>query len=228
MNSTVFILIGLDTPLSKILDNSFYVLAGILAILAGRAIAVYPILTALKTKLSWQNIVFWGGLHGTIPVALALSYSGPYREELVSMVFGVVIFSLIVQGLSLDYYARRIFGVSDEKMNIYEELRARIYAVRKSIEEVERMASKGEVSKDIAKDVIEKLENIEKKLEEKIFQVLQDENIRNSEYVKTWLESLEIQKNAIHELSRRGLVRHDVADKLIRELDEEIERFKEG
>lgn len=44
-----------------------------------------------------QHIVFWGGLRGSLSIALVLNLPG--REQLVAMTFGAVTFNLLVQGL---------------------------------------------------------------------------------------------------------------------------------
>jgi CPA1 family monovalent cation:H+ antiporter len=52
----------------------------------------------------------WGGLHGGISVALALSLPpSSVRDTILTVTYGVVIFSIIVQGLTIEWVARR-FG----------------------------------------------------------------------------------------------------------------------
>ena len=53
----------------------------------------------------WQILLIWGGLRGAIAIALVLSLptSLPYWWVIQSMVFGVVIFSLLVQGTTNKY-----------------------------------------------------------------------------------------------------------------------------
>ncbi len=221
VNSLVFILIGLDTPVYRLSEHAMLVAVAIFAVLAGRACVVYPVLSAFKMGLSWQNVVFWGGLHGTIPVALALSYEGPMRDEIVSMVFGVVIFSLIVQGLSLDIYARRIFRKDTEKAE-YEELRARLFSARKAMEELGRMAARGEVDQEIASQVVEELNRVVEQLRARISGVLSDERIKDEEYRKVWREVLVVQRDAVSELVRKGIVSGEVGERIIRELDESL------
>ncbi|NOY11745.1 MAG: Na+/H+ antiporter [Archaeoglobi archaeon] len=227
VNSLVFILIGLDTPVYRLSEHADLIAIALLAVLAGRAVVVYPILSALRMRLSWQNVVFWGGLHGTIPVALALSYSGPMRDEIVSMVFGVVIFSLVVQGLSLDIYARRVFR-RDESKAEYEELRARLFSIRRAVEELNRMASKGEVDHEIASHVIDELEKVEQRLKAKVSEVLSREDIREEEYRKVWREVLEVERSAVSELVRKGIISEEVGEKVIREIDEELVSIEDG
>jgi len=81
------------------------------AITAGRAIVVYGLLGGAfllgerlgfgpRLPLGWLHVVFWGGLRGAVAVALALSLPSdlPQRELLQGLTFGVVLFTLLVQG----------------------------------------------------------------------------------------------------------------------------------
>jgi CPA1 family monovalent cation:H+ antiporter len=220
VNSLVFILIGIDTHIFDLIANAGYIAIAIPAVLIGRALAVYPILSAFRTRPLHQHIAFWGGLHGTIPVALALSLEViPMRDEIVSMVFGVVIFSLLVQGLSLDFAARNIFRKDERRLN-YEELRARLYALKRSSEEILRLAKAGELDESIVKEIYDSLRESKEQIAREINEVLSIEDLRLEEYQKAWRNVIEIQKSAVLELLRRGIIGEEIAEKLIKELDE--------
>ncbi|WP_372864729.1 cation:proton antiporter [Spongiibacter sp.] len=61
-------------------------------------------------SIGWQLLLIWGGLRGAIAIALVLSLptSLPYWWTIQSMVFGVVVFSLLVQGTSNKYWVRSL------------------------------------------------------------------------------------------------------------------------
>jgi len=107
-NSLVFLLIGSREAAQPITAYLWPAAMGTLAVLAGRAAAIYP-LGALfaRSRLAMdrltQHILFWGGLRGALAIALALEApaSLPEHAALVSTAFAVVAFSIFVQGLSV-------------------------------------------------------------------------------------------------------------------------------
>ncbi|HAI76722.1 MAG TPA: sodium:proton antiporter [Microscillaceae bacterium] len=107
LNALLFLLIGLE-----ILAFSFvhhYLSAGLLAIfvvLLARLVSVGIPIKLLKLKRNFiphtLTILTWGGLRGGISVALALSLqTSMSREVLVSITYLVVVFSIVIQGLTI-------------------------------------------------------------------------------------------------------------------------------
>jgi len=115
-NSVIFLLIGLAVPAGKLVDShALAILVTIALVLAARAVSVYGIglafrRTRWKISSSTQHILWWGGLRGALGLALALSLPRDlaYREEIVVMTFGVVVFSVVAQGLSMPMLLRRL------------------------------------------------------------------------------------------------------------------------
>jgi CPA1 family monovalent cation:H+ antiporter len=108
INSVVFLLIGLEVRLTDILHAWYPVLFAIVAVLVGRALSVYllvPVSNLFATRIPfrWQHVAVWGGLRGALALALALSLYRdiPYRQQILDMTFGVVTFSILLQGLTM-------------------------------------------------------------------------------------------------------------------------------
>jgi CPA1 family monovalent cation:H+ antiporter len=63
-------------------------------------------------RLSWpeRHVVFWGGLRGAVALAAALSLPAdfPYRQQLLAMTYGVVLFTVLAQGLTIGPLVRRL------------------------------------------------------------------------------------------------------------------------
>jgi CPA1 family monovalent cation:H+ antiporter len=108
-NSVIFLLIGV-TVAGIPFDGLGLTALGIAIalILIGRVLSVYP-LCLIFTASRWaipireQHILWWGGLRGALALALALALppSLAWRNEIVVAAFGVVTFSVVVQGLTM-------------------------------------------------------------------------------------------------------------------------------
>lgn len=107
-NSVVFMLIGTREAAQPLLEYLWPAAVGTALVLAGRAAAVYPIAALFRggpreTSPILQHVLFWGGLRGALALALALAAPAtlPEHDALVSVAFGVVAFSIFVQGLTV-------------------------------------------------------------------------------------------------------------------------------
>jgi CPA1 family monovalent cation:H+ antiporter len=113
LNAVLFVMIGLE--LLRLELDTRYAWAAALAIpavLLARLLAVG--LAALVPGLREDfpprviGILTWGGLRGGISVALALSLpNGPHRDTIIAVTYAVVLFSILVQGLTLPRLLRR-------------------------------------------------------------------------------------------------------------------------
>jgi CPA1 family monovalent cation:H+ antiporter len=108
INAILFVLIGLEVLILSFEDN--YILAGIILIpvaLISRYLALLGPIQLFKKKLNFVPktglIMTWGGLRGGISIALALSLTNEMNRELiVAITYIIVIFSIVVQGLTVE------------------------------------------------------------------------------------------------------------------------------
>jgi len=108
INSVLFLLIGIEVRIGELARRWPVILLAICTVLLGRAAAVYGLvplsnLFSRKIPMRWRHVLVWGGLHGSLSLALALSLSEgfPYRQDVLAFTFGVVAFSIAVQGLTM-------------------------------------------------------------------------------------------------------------------------------
>lgn len=112
LNAVLFVLIGLEVLVMPYSPRHF--LAAIIAIpivLLARTATLLP----FAGRVGWgtTSILIWGGLRGGLAVAMALSLpAGPQRDLIVGITYGVVCFSILVQGTTIRELVQRtiLFG----------------------------------------------------------------------------------------------------------------------
>ncbi|MEE4311224.1 MAG: sodium:proton antiporter [candidate division KSB1 bacterium] len=112
LNAVLFVLIGLEVLILTF--SGQYLLAGLAAIpiaILARFLSIGIPISLLKIRRNYSRhaikILTWGGLRGGISVALALSLPlFKHREIIVAMTYAVVVFSILVQGLTIKYLVK--------------------------------------------------------------------------------------------------------------------------
>ncbi|MGY6530545.1 MAG: Na+/H+ antiporter [Cyanobacterium sp.] len=143
VNSIVFLLIGDQIDFPVLLNSWKLILVAIVSLIGSRLVAVF-LLCAIsnlitKEKVSWreQLILWWGGLRGSVSVALALSVPVVLsdRQEVIGTVFGVVLFTLLVQGLTTKTFLQKLNLIGNQNIKQeYTELLARRTALNKVLD----------------------------------------------------------------------------------------------
>jgi Na+:H+ antiporter len=121
LTALVFMLVGLSIELPRLLDAVGSIAWGIVGVLLGRVLVVYAMLGGAwwvgrrlrpietEARRGWLHVLFWAGLRGAVAVAMALSLPPdvPQRTLLLEITFGIVLFTLLVQGMTIEPLVRR-------------------------------------------------------------------------------------------------------------------------
>lgn len=113
-NAILFLLMGFEILIIPDLRNFWIVgIMSIIVVLFGRyvSIKIPTLVIPFREKFSKGSllILVWGGLRGGVSIALALSLTdSPYRDAVIAATYFVVVFSIIIQGLSIGRIAGKI------------------------------------------------------------------------------------------------------------------------
>lgn len=226
-NSFIFLLIGLTFDLQLMIANWQAIIWAILAALAARAVTIYGLsFFGREVPRKWKHVLFWGGLRGAITLALALSLPeigplAPVRDSLQAMAFGVVLFTLLVQGSSTDWLVERLKLIQRSHYQEEYELRhARFVAARAAHDYVRRMAQRGLISEHTWQNLSPQLEQRTEALVESIREVMVSDPAVEAEDLDTARrEALRAQRAALRGLLRDGVISESSYSTLIDEVD---------
>ena len=123
MNAVLFLLIGLQvlvipTGITLILTG----IATIVIVLLARWVSVALPVLIMRHKIRFEKnaiaILTWGGLRGGLSVAMALSLPVEmYRSQFVAVTYVVVVFSIVVQGLTIGKVTRVLIATGNKKVS---------------------------------------------------------------------------------------------------------------
>ena len=232
-NSLVFILIGLQVDIPSLVAQWQSVLAAIFAVLVSRAIVTYG-LGWVGNRLGgrvgepipwrWLHVLNWGGLRGAIALALALSLPpalGSGRGLVQVMAFGVVLFTLVFQSMTMRPLLRRLkIGERDPVRVEYQTRHARLTAFRAAATHLESMFNDGLLSQGVWEALRPRLLARAQQMGVDM-RTLQQEHpeLEQDEFTRARRELLRAQRSALQTLQRSGAVPNEVFEKLVSEVD---------
>jgi len=157
VNSIVFLLIGDQVRFASLGDNLDLIGVAIASVIVTRAIAIYGLslfsntISNSELTASEQTVLWWGGLRGSVSVALALSVPKefPAREEVIATVFGVMLFTLLVQGLTTKPLLEKFGLLGDQPLKQkYLEAIARRVALDRVLDYLKKLSDRKEIEEE--------------------------------------------------------------------------------
>ena len=236
INSVVFFIIGLEVNSAHLLHYLPYIILAIVSVLIGRTVAIgilTPFINKIEKKISfnWQVVSIWGGVRGALAMALALAIPKDYeyRELILVMTFGVVAFSLIVQGLSIKSLLK-IFkiGGRDENLDRYEYEKGKFIASNDYFKELINMFEAGLISKKVYDMLLETIKKDLSTSQEKIEELAKNETVSKYEHTSSLKRLLLKEKDAIHDAMKSGIISNIAGEKLIEEINDKLIAITEG
>jgi CPA1 family monovalent cation:H+ antiporter len=235
VNSFVFLLIGMQINLSLIAQNLYPIALATLTVLGARALISYvtPLLSRAFSKqsipLAWQHILFWGGFRGSLSVAVALSVPLAIqgRDQILVMTFGVVLFSLVVQGLTMRPLLN-ILGMAQPspERTAYEYKRGKLLATKAMLDGLQSMERNGIASASVCEELTQRYESISQNLSGEIASLQAEAGFLAQEELKvTHRKCLQVARSTLQDLLRQGVISDDVFRRLVSDVDAELQEI---
>lgn len=154
INVLLFVLVGMQIEARMFITEASSILLAVVALHVGRAVAVYGcfgILRALgrgSVPPRWQHVMVFGNIKGALSMAavLALPADLPYRDRLITIVFGVTFVTLLTQALPFRKVLTAL-GVAKTEEDAFDAARARLIAAKRGQSELDGMLTTGLLSR---------------------------------------------------------------------------------
>jgi CPA1 family monovalent cation:H+ antiporter len=232
VNSLVFLLIGLETHITVLAENAAPIAWAVAAMLVGRGIAVYglmPIgaLFGSGVPRRWQHVLVWGGLRGSLSIALVLSLPDALagRQRLVAMVFGTVTFSLLCQGLTLSPLLKllRLRGEPPSPEDTqYELLNGLLLADTAARVELDEMRRRGLVTDRLYEALKSHLDAAHPEVAQQLAHIDASRvRMAHLQFRRMQRRLLDVKKARLEELRREGLLTDGPYERLTEIVDQE-------
>ncbi len=229
INSAVFLLIGLEVDGNLLLENVGPVLFAIATVLVARIIVVYGLRLIINRRaqllpLPWAHVMFLGGMRGAVSVALVLSLPWVIesRQAIVALVFGGVLFSVIVQGLCIRPLLNHL-GLTRRsgKQREFEEALAQVAAAQASSDALDRMRKEHILSQPMADHLKKRFDTWIEKRSLHLFRLVAEEPDLTQANVQLMQREIgHAQKQALLRLLRRGVLSEEVYSDFTSNIDE--------
>ncbi len=230
VNSVLFLMIGIEVKIVDFGPLWIAVLVAVAAMICGRAAAVFltaPLIGKVDKPLpkSWQGVLFWGGIRGAICMVLALSLPKdfPLRQPLMAMIFAVVIFTLLVQGLSIKTILWKLGLIRHASQEDYETRRGEVYALGRAQLELEQMVGRGILSQRNYELLAPRLHDRLEELHVNLAEVTAEHQDAVAEELHRAEERLlHAEKDGIKEAYLAGIISESVMKKLLNRVGEKL------
>jgi CPA1 family monovalent cation:H+ antiporter len=230
LNVLLFLLVGMEIQAPMLVENAWPIFLTLLALHAGRAVAVYACFLILRltsrevVPFRWQHVMVFGNIKGALSMAavLALPSNLPDKPRLIAIVFGVVFVTLVTQALPFRRFLGWLGMATSADSQEQESARAALVAARRGQVELDELLATGLVSRG---------EHAERRAEFQRRLIVAEQTLharagaRASGAVAHHVADvalLEAQKIALRDGARRGLYSETTAAAHVEQIDRQL------
>jgi Na+/H+ antiporter len=254
LNAILFVLIGLQFQVvlegleqRSAADLALWAVAICAAVVGARLLFVNTVPYIIRAldrresqrarRVGWRGrlVVAWSGMRGAVSMAAALAVpletnTGdpfPGRDLIIFLAYAVIVFTVVVQGLTLPALIRRLGLEEEEDVEQQEELMARLAAAEAALQRLEELADEDWTREDTMERVRGlyeyRLRRFAAQRDGDGTEAMEDRSVA---YQRLLQELLDAQHRAVVELRKEGAINDEVMRRIQRELDLEEQRLE--
>lgn len=233
-NSMIFLLMGMSIAAPALWDNLGTVALVMLVVLVSRLVIVVLVNSVLRVvgqplPWRWLPVLTWGGLRGAVTLALALSLplGLPERDWMQVMAFGVVLVSLLGEGLTMEPLVR-LLGLGNPRQAEYERQLARLFAINRALRVLDQEQEQGTLLPNVVALVRADYEEAARQAHRELEALeARDSRLRQQQLRLTRRQALLAERAALHDLGRQGQISAETLDDLLQAVDTALLRLDE-
>ncbi len=233
VNSVVFLFIGLTITPANLIDELDAVAIAVAGVVAVRIVVVYGLSAVIglikpnrMIPMAYRHVMLWGGLRGAISLALVLTvteeqFSADTVQTVRVMTFGVVLFTLLVQGTTIAPLIRRLglAGANEQEVR-QQRLQAKIVMGRAGQSEVARLGADGALDDDLAQALGRSYQaELAQETAALAAYTRSDPELEAAMLFRARRDAINAERSALSDVVVSGLIDGEVAQDLSRDLD---------
>lgn len=237
LNSLLFLLIGFEVRAEALLASWQVILVAYLAVTVGRVLVIMVVsallrMTRERIPRAWSVILMWGGLRGGVCMVLVLGLpqTFPHRPLLVTMTFGVIILSILGQGLTMTPLLRRLGIVrAGAARTAYELARGRVQAATAALSALDTLRGTHFAPPDVLDELRHEYEEKVARAQAEMRDVhLEREALSSEERQRTRRQLLLVERAHTVAAYHQGALSQHVYERLIADVDAQLLRVESG
>jgi Na+:H+ antiporter len=237
LNSIVFLLIGFEVRAELLAQYWAQIVVAYVAMLGARIGVIVGVTLLLRrtrerVPLAWSAILTWGGLRGALSMVLALALPAAmaHRDLLVTMTFGVVLASILLQGLTMPWLLERL-GIIElgSVARAYDAARSDLHIADTALHELEQIRELHVAPTDVIDEFRDRYDKRRQAARDRIAALhVQQESLRAESSRRVVRRLLHLEREELMGRLRQGIVRRDTFERRIADVDARITRLESG
>jgi CPA1 family monovalent cation:H+ antiporter len=238
LNSIVFLLVGLHVSILELANSWQLVVAAYAAVTLARSGVVFAVRALVRWKrreawpAAWSSVIIWGGMRGSLSMVLALALPPtlPHRDRIITVTFGVVLLSILLQGLTMKPLLKRL-GITrgHEARRMYEVRSGELRMTQAGLDEIEHMEQRHLAPEAVLRDLREEYEARSRDSTARVEALrVEQDDLRAEEAVRARRQVLLAEKESVLADFHRGTLNAEAYNRLLGAVDARLVKLDAG